>query len=128
MNPKTYLHKSSFHNATKNGKRERSFELSLPTLVSGTDALGSEFEEFTEIISISSQEAIFGLDSKVLIGSKLNMSLNIPKTLFLENTLKLEVAGNVRYVKADQNGKKNQLIILRLDKSYKIKSFPRRKI
>ncbi len=127
MNHKASFHKPSFQSAVEAGKRERTFELSLPSLVSGIDAVGSDFQEPTELISISSQEAMFGLDSKVLIGSRLNLSLDVPKTLFLENHLRLEISGTVRYAKADQKSTKNQLLILRLDKNYKIKSYPLRK-
>jgi len=127
MNTKKPLNGSSYQNAFKDAKRERSFELSLPAMVNGIDAVGNEFQEYTELISLSSQEAIFKLDSKVIIGSKLNMSLDIPKTLFLENQLKLEMSGNVRFAKAEQNDSKKQLIILRLNKNYKINPITLRK-
>ncbi len=127
MNAKRILNSSPYQSAFKDAKRERSFEISLPALVNGIDAVGNEFQEYTELISLSSQEAIFKLDSKVIIGTKLNMSLDIPKTLFLENQLKLEMSGNVRFVKAEQDDTKKQLIILRLNKNYKINSITIRK-
>jgi hypothetical protein len=127
MSTKRILNKLSYQSAFKDTNRERSFELSLQALVNGIDAVGNEFQEYTELISLSSQEAIFKLDSKVIIGSKLNMSLDIPKTLFLENQLKLEMSGNVRFVKAEQNDTKKQLIILRLNKNYRINSITLRK-
>ncbi len=101
-------------------KRERSFKLSLPILVAGVDAYGEKFQEMTELSSISSQEAIFWLNSGVTIGAKLNISLEIPKTLILEDQLKLIMSGNVVFVKAEANKKKKQLISVRLDKNYKI--------
>ncbi len=127
MNAKRTLDRPSYQNAFRDTKRERSFELSLPALINGIDAVGKEFQEYTELISLSSQEAIFKLDSKVIIGSKLCMSLDIPKTLFLENQLKLEMSGNVRFVKAEHNDSKKQLIILRLNKNYKINTINIRK-
>lgn len=127
MNAKRIPNRPSYQSAFKDARRERSFELSLPAMVNGIDAVGNEFQEYTELISLSSQEAIFKLDSKVIIGSKLSMSLDIPKTLFLENQLKLEMSGNVRFVKAEQNDTKKQLIILRLNKNYKINSITIRK-
>jgi len=127
MNAKRTLDRPSYQSAFKDTKRERSFELSLPALINGIDAVGKEFQEYTELISLSSQEAIFKLDSKVIIGSKLCMSLDIPKTLFLENQLKLEMSGNVRFVKAEHNDSKKQLIILRLNKNYKINTTTIRK-
>jgi hypothetical protein len=128
MNEKRVHHKPSYQTALKEVKRERSFELTLPVLITGIDAVGNEFQEYTELISLSSQEAIFKLDSKVIISSKLTLSLDIPKTLFLENQLKLEISGNVRFVRAEQNDSKKQMIILRLTKTYKIRAVPLRKI
>lgn len=128
MNEKRIFNKPSYQSAFNNGKREHIFELSLPALITGIDAQGNEFQEYTELISLSSQEAIFKLDSKVMIGSKLNLSLEVPKTLFLENQLKVEISGGVRFVKAEQNDGKKQMIILRLNKNYKIRPVPMRKI
>jgi hypothetical protein len=127
MDTKRLLDKPSYPNAINEVKRERTFELSLPALVTGTTASGGEFKEFTELISLSSQEAIFRLDSRVIIGSRLNISLEVPKTLFLENQLKVDISGNVKFAKAEPDDPKRQLIILRLNKNYKIKSIPFRK-
>ncbi|MCK4557548.1 MAG: hypothetical protein KAU47_08515 [Candidatus Aminicenantes bacterium] len=124
MNAKRLLNESSYQSAFKEVERERIFELSLPALIAGINAVGEEFQEYSELISLSSQEAIFKLDSNVIIGSKLNLSLDIPKTLFLENQLKVEISGNVRFAKAEQNDSKRQLIILRLNNIYKIRSVP----
>ena len=128
MNEKRVYQKPSYQSALKEVKRERSFELTLSALITGIDALWDEFQEYTELISLSSQEAIFKLDSKVIIGSKLTLSLDIPKTLFLENQLKLEISGSVRFVRAEQDDSKKQMIILRLTNIYKIRSVPLRKI
>jgi len=124
MNAKRLLTEPSYQSAFKEVERERIFELSLPALIAGINAVGEEFQEYSELISLSSQEAIFKLDSNVIIGSKLNLSLDIPKTLFLENQLKVEISGNVRFAKAEQNDSKRQLIILRLNKIYKIRLVP----
>jgi len=107
-------------------KRERDFDICLPTSVSGVDARGREFQEQTELTSISAQEAIFPLDSDVTIGSKLNLCLEIPKTLILENHLRLFLSGKVVFIKIDSNNKKKQLILMHLDKKYKIQPLPSR--
>jgi len=124
MNSTRLCDKPSFQGAPRVVKRERSFELSLPILVTGLDASGHEIREYTELISISSQEANFQLNSRVMIGSRLNLYVDIPKTHFLQNNLKLEASGKVTYIKAEQESKKKQLISLRLDKSYRIHSLP----
>lgn len=109
-------------------RRERSFKISLPILVTGIDAVGKEIREFTELISISSQEAVFLMISKVMIGSRLTLTLDIPRTFLLENQLKLEVSGSVAFIKADSSRDKKQLVSLRLDKNYKIRSIPSKEI
>jgi hypothetical protein len=107
------LDKPSFQGTTSAVKRERNFELSL-------SALGNEFQERTDLYSISSQEASFWLNSGITIGSKLNISLKIPKTFILENQLRLIISGIVVYAKSDRSAKKRQLVSIRLDKIYKI--------
>jgi hypothetical protein len=119
------LNKSSIQGVAKVGKREKSFKLSLPTLVSGTDAFDNPFQEKTEISSISSQEATFFLNSRVTIGSRLNLSLNVPKTLILEKQLRLSLSGRVKYVKGETNSEKKQLVSLELDKNFKIHPLPK---
>jgi hypothetical protein len=119
--------KSSFQGAPRVEKRERSFELPLPILVSGLDAAGKEIKEYTQLVSISSQEASFQLNSKVMVGSRLNLLVDIPKTYFLENNLKLEASGKVTFIKAEQNSKKKQLVFIRLEKGYRIRSIVQKK-
>lgn len=121
MRTERLSHKPSIQGATKVSKRERSFELSLPALVSGHDVRGKEFEENTKILSISAQNALFWLKSKVLIGTPLSVCLQIPKTIILENRLNLVVSGTVNLVQANTNNKNNQLISIRLDRSFKIR-------
>ena len=114
-------HKPSIQGAAKVSKRERSFELSLPALVSGSDVKGKEFEENTKILSISAQNALFWLKSKVLIGTSLCVCLQIPKTIILENRLHLVVSGTVKLVQANSNKKNSQLVSLQLDRTFKIR-------
>src|SRR4030065_6407 len=70
MNEKEEPFKPSIHGASKDGKRERAFELSLPALVTGMDALENRFREKTLITSISSEEETIWLSSQVLVGAK----------------------------------------------------------
>ena len=121
MNEKEEPFKPSIHGASKDGKRERAFELSLPALVTGLDVLENKFHEKTLITSISSEEATVWLRSHVPVGAKLDISLDIPKTLILESSLKLQLTGTVLLIQTDsaRNGKK-QLVSLRLDKKFKL--------
>ncbi len=103
-----------------NSADEKDFDLFLPAVVSGIDAKGIEFNEKTELSSMSALKAHFGLKSKVTIGTKLIVVLNIPKTLILENQLKLRISGNVIFAKADEDLESKPLISINLDKTYKI--------
>ena len=121
MRTERLSHKPSIQGAAKVSKRERSFELSLPALVSGSDVRGRDFEEDTKVLSISSQNALFWLKSKVLIGTPLCVNLQIPKTIILENRLNLVISGTVNLVQANANKKNNQLISIQLDRNFKIR-------
>lgn len=101
-------------------KKERSFDLLLPALVSGYDARGDSFKEKTKLSKISSQEAVIKIKNKVLLGTKLDISLKIPKTLILENNLNLSISGKVSSASMDSIKKEQQLISLQLDKIFKI--------
>ncbi len=84
------------------------------------DAEGLDFEETTELSTISSQEAVFWLKNKVVIGSKMVLSLNVPKTLILENQLNLIVSGEVIFASTDPSTQDKQLVSIQLDRLYKI--------
>lgn len=99
---------------------EQQFKLSLPALVKGINAQGKKFQEQTELLSISSEKAILWLDSHVTIGSLLDVSLDIPKTLILETPLKLLVSGKVNFIQKKNKNNKNQLISVQLNKKFQI--------
>lgn len=101
---------------------EKNFDLFLPAIVSGIDAEGIEFNEKTELSSMSAIKAHFGLKTKVTIGTKLLVVLNIPKTFILVNHLKLHISGDVIVAKADTNLGSKPLISINLDNTYKIHS------
>lgn len=113
-------HKTFIPETSKAMKRERCFDLSLQALVSGVNAEGTRFEEITELSSISSQEAVFSLENKMLIGSKLSLSLKIPKTLLLQDRLNLTLSGEVIFATADRKSPKHQLIGIQLNRLFKI--------
>jgi hypothetical protein len=102
-------------------KRERTFEMAIPALVQGRDALESEFAEKIEVSSLSAQEAVFWLSAKVLIGSKLVLFLQVPRTFLLERPLEVKLAGTVQYVRSDLSvTDKDQLVSIRLERSFRI--------
>jgi hypothetical protein len=109
---------------TRGPRRERSFELSLPGVVRGTDALGRRFEERTATCSLSAQEATFRINAPLLIGAKVNLALEIPRTLILEKPMKLQVSGAIVYVRSEIGNGKVQLAIVRLERGFKLISAP----
>jgi hypothetical protein len=96
------------------------FKLSLPVLVRGIKADGTELEEKAVITSINSNKAVLMLKSKILIGTKLNLNVDIPKTLFLENKFTLYLSGEVVHINFKQNKQYDQIITVELNKGYKI--------
>lgn len=102
--------------------RERSFDLSLSAVIRGSNAGGSEFEEKTQLVSISAQEAVFTLKSPLLISSRVQLVLNVPRTLILGQRFYLQISGEVVAMESIQNGRKSHLITISLDKPYKIGS------
>ena len=95
--------------------------MAIPALVQGRDALESEFAEKIEVSSLSAQEAVFWLSAKVLIGSKLVLFLQVPRTFLLERPLEVKLAGTVQYVRSDLSvTDKDQLVSIRLERSFRI--------
>lgn len=115
------LQESFFPGAAKSGKRERVFELSLPASVKGLEAAGRRFEERTSVCAISAQEVSFRLRSRLLIGSKVVITLDIPRTLILENPLRMVLSGAVFYVRSEAgaNGQ-SQFVSVRLDRAFRL--------
>ncbi len=111
---------TSFHAASRALKRERSFELSLPALVKGIDAAGRRFEEATEIVEISAQEASFRLRTRMLAGAKVTIALSVPRTLILEKPLRLLVTGAAVTVRSEDEGGLRQLVSVRLDRAFRL--------
>jgi len=122
MNGKEEASKPSIQGVTRDGKRERAFELSLPAVVTGVDKSDNRFREKTTLVSISSEEATVRLRSPVEPGIKLRISLEIPKTLILQNQLRLQLTGTVAPGPTDdvlRTGRK-QDVLLRLDRKFQL--------
>ena len=114
------LHDPSTQGAARVGKRERSFELTLPALVKGLDATGRKFEERTSVCGISAQQVSFRLKARLMIDSRVTLFLDVPRTLILESPLRLVLSGAVVYVRLEEKGGKGQFIVARLDRSVRL--------
>ncbi len=113
---------ASFRGAASAPRRERAFDLVLPALVSGEDAAGRRFEERTDISSISAQEISFRLKTRLLVGSRVVINLDVPRTLILERPLRLLLSGSVVSARAEDGRGKRQSVAARLDRTYKLLS------
>ncbi len=104
-----------------NRRREWRFDLALPAKIEGKLPLGKTFKESTKIENISSKGVYFSLDSGVIIGSRLNLVIDMPKELGGgSKKLKLCLGGlTVRLEELDKKTKK-QGVALRFQKNYKI--------
>ena len=106
------------------GKKERSFELTLPALVKGLDAAGRKFEERSAVCGISAQEVSFKLKARLIIGSRVTLFVDIPRTLILESPLRMVLSGAVVYVRLEEANGKQQFIIVRLDRGFRLHPNP----
>ncbi len=103
-----------------NRRREWRFDLPLPVKIEGKLPQGKKFKESSKIENISSKGVYFSLDSGVIIGSKLNLVIDMPKELGGGKKLRLCLGGlTVRLEELDEKTKK-QCVALRFHKNYKI--------
>jgi c-di-GMP-binding flagellar brake protein YcgR len=117
---KTLKKEKDAPNIEINRRREWRFDLPLPVRIEGKLPQGKKFKEITKIENISSKGVYFSLDSGVIIGSKLNLVIDMPKELGGEGKLKLCLGGlTVRLEELDDKTKK-QGVALRFHKKYKI--------
>lgn len=113
--------KASLSPLKVNRRREWRFELPLPAKIEGKLPSGKKFAEKTQVQNISSSGVYFCLDSGVVIGSKLNLVIDMPKELGgRKQKLKLCIGGlTVRLEELDTKEKK-QGVALRFEKRYSI--------
>lgn len=108
-----------------NRRREWRFDLPLSVKIEGKLPGGKKFEEQTIIENISSKGVYFCLDSGVVIGSKLNLVIDLPKELGENKKLKLCIGGlTVRLEDLNRKARK-QGVALRFQKKYKIIPAPK---
>lgn len=113
----------SSEDARLNRRREWRLELPLKAAVEGRLPQGKKFREETTLINISSTGAYFYLDSAITIGSKLELSIDMPAKLSEGKPLQLRLEGEaVRLEKSDFKGKK-QGVALRFYKEFTDEEF-----
>jgi c-di-GMP-binding flagellar brake protein YcgR len=104
-----------------NRRREWRFDFPLETLIEGSLADGCKFKEATSLENISSGGAYFTLDSGVVVGSKLNLYIELPEKLADGKKLRLRVGGiTVRLEKPDKKTKRQGVAVRFSDDMFKV--------
>ncbi len=104
-----------------NRRREWRFEFPLGTWIEGSLADGAKFKEETHLENISSGGAYFTLDSGVVVGSKLNLFIDLPEKLADGRKLKMRIGGiTVRLEKPDKLSKRQGVAVRFSDDMFKV--------
>jgi c-di-GMP-binding flagellar brake protein YcgR len=104
-----------------NRRREWRFDFPLDTLIEGSSADGAKFKEETHLENISSGGAYFSLDSGVVVGSKLNLFIELPEKLADGKKLRLRIGGiTVRLEKPDKKTKRQGVAVRFSDDLFKV--------
>ena len=109
---------------TNDGRKagDRKFVMDLPALVQGIAERDRGFVEQAVVSTICAEEAVVHLKTKVEPGTKVRLSLHVPRTFLLETPLDLNLTGTV----ADAAGSKGKsrrgktAVRIRLDRSFRI--------
>ncbi|SRR5665647_105112 len=104
-----------------NRRREWRFDFPLDTFIEGSLADGAKFKEETRLENISSGGAYFTLDSGVVVGSKLNLFIELPEKLADGKRMRLRIGGiTVRLEKPDKQAKHQGVAVRFSDDLFKI--------
>jgi c-di-GMP-binding flagellar brake protein YcgR len=104
-----------------NRRREWRFDFPLDTFIEGSLADGNKFKEETRLENISSGGAYFSLDSGVVVGSKLNLFIELPEKLADGKKMRLRIGGiTVRLEKPDKKAKRQGVAVRFSDDLFKV--------
>jgi c-di-GMP-binding flagellar brake protein YcgR len=102
-----------------NRRREWRLDLPLSTMIEGRLPHGEKFSETTTLQNISATGAYFCLDSGVVVGSRLNLMIDLPEKLTGGQKIRLNLGGiTVRLEEPDKKGKR-QGVAIRFSKDFK---------
>jgi c-di-GMP-binding flagellar brake protein YcgR len=114
-----------------NRRREWRFDFPLDTLIEGSLADGAKFKEETLLENISSGGAYFTLDSGVVVGSKLNLFIELPEKLADGKRMRMRLGGiTVRLEKPDKKTKRQGVAVRFSDDMFQVvpvKKSPKKK-
>jgi len=99
-------------------RREWRFFLPLTAIVEGSLPDGSKFREKARLENISSGGAFFQLASGIVVGSKFDLLIDMPKSATDDRKIQLKVGGKaIRLERPDKKGKK-QGVAIRFGKDF----------
>jgi len=95
-----------------NRRREWRLDLPLTAEIEGKLPHGKKFREATKLENISSGGAYFCMDSGVVVGSKLNLIIELPRKLTEGKKMRMRLGGiTVRLEKPDKKTKKQGVAV-----------------
>lgn len=107
-------------------RREWRFFLPLTASVEGSLPDGSKFREKARLENISSGGAFFQLASGIVVGSKFNLLIDMPKSATDGRKIQLKVGGKaIRLERPDKKGKK-QGVAIRFGKDFGFVAGPKK--
>ena len=116
------LSKSSLFQPDRSERKDQIFNLPLPTLVEGRDALGKFFQEKTVLYYISHHGASFNLARPIALGGKLKLIIDLPPSLAEKTNLKLVINGKAALVETNNSQPAKRRVSVRFENRYLIKS------
>jgi c-di-GMP-binding flagellar brake protein YcgR len=103
-----------------NRRREWRLDLPLAAEIEGKLPHGKKFREATKLENISSGGAYFCMDSGVVVGSSLNLIIELPRKLTEGKKMRMRLGGiTVRLEKPDKKTKK-QGVAVRFSKEFRV--------
>ena len=101
---------------------EAGFNLPLPTIVEGIDALGNNFQEKTVLSYISNSGSSFWLKTEVSSGIELRLTVDLPSKLADDKDLKLVIKGKVIFLEASKKETYKSRVSLKFNNKYIIEA------
>ena len=103
-----------------NRRREWRLDLPLTAEIEGKLPHGKKFREATKLENISSGGAYFCMDSGVVVGSSLNLIIELPRKLTEGKKMRMRLGGiTVRLERPDKKTKK-QGVAVRFRKDFRV--------
>jgi hypothetical protein len=110
---KTRAAKPAVRPVAVNRRREWRFDLPLPAVVEGPLPGGRTFKEAVSLENISSTGVFFCMDSGVVVGTRVKITIDIPKEAAGSKKVHLRLGGTaVRLEKAGRKGKTQGVAVL----------------